>query len=174
MKTKILRKRKSCTFKNLKIWWTYSRPWSRIELLSEITNVQKTLVNLNHRYKITKSGGNCSFCTPEMTWGWFAILKEQRKDLKTALPLLLGGRLNLKTAKSVIRKVKSHTAIVWQIAQQGTMTARWTNAMYKHSKSWISWIERSAESLNFPQKDCLGTQKLAILQDAFLCIFMPF
>ena len=31
-------------------------------------------------------------------------------------------------------------------------------------KNWISWTEKSAENLNFPQKDCFRTRKLSILQ----------
>ena len=33
-----------------------------------------------------------------------------------------------------------------------------------HPKNWISWLENSAENSNFPQKDCLRTRKLSILQ----------
>ena len=33
-----------------------------------------------------------------------------------------------------------------------------------HPKNWISWLEDFAENSNFPQKDCLRTRKLSILQ----------
>ena len=33
-----------------------------------------------------------------------------------------------------------------------------------HPKNWLSLLENSAENSNFPQKDCLRTRKLSILQ----------
>ena len=33
-----------------------------------------------------------------------------------------------------------------------------------HPKNWLCLLENSAENSNFPQKDCLRTRKLSILQ----------
>ena len=33
-----------------------------------------------------------------------------------------------------------------------------------HPKNWLCLLENSAENSNYPQKDCLRTQKLSILQ----------
>ena len=42
------------------------------------------------------------------------------------------------------------------------------NPKYIHSKSWDTWDPDPADNFSFPQKDCLRTRKLSILQ----CIFM--
>ena len=33
--------------------------------------------------------------------------------------------------------------------------------IFIHPKRWFSWLQNSADNLNFPQKDCLTTQKLS-------------
>ena len=40
----------------------------------------------------------------------------------------------------------------------------WVCPVLIHPKNWISWMEKSAENSNFPQKYCLRTRKLSILQ----------